>query len=66
MTKIKDAGYYKMLGNVPGKEQDGINEHLLDIWGEVENWYGDIQKKESGRNFLLRIQSKYDITPKNQ
>lgn len=58
---ILDASYYEILGNVPGKEQNGISLPILKFWGEVEVWYGDYKKCESGRDFLLRIQDAYQI-----
>lgn len=63
--EIKDASYYEMLTNVYGKEQDGINFPLLKLWGEVEKWFGDPKKSESGRTFLLRIQSEFEISIKD-
>jgi hypothetical protein len=55
----KDASYYEILSNLPGKNQQGINVTLLTIWGEVEKWYGDPSKRESCRDFLLRLQQEF-------
>ncbi len=45
------------LSNVTDKTD--INLQWLLIWSEVENWYGDIQKKETARELLLRLQEKH-------
>lgn len=57
----KDASDYFMLSNVPGKQQDGINPDLLALWSNIEIWYGDPKKTETGRDFLLRMQALFDI-----
>jgi hypothetical protein len=62
----KDASHYFMSSNVPMKEQDGISHHILALWSNIENWFGDPKKLETGRNFLLRIQSLYDIKLKGE
>jgi len=43
---------------------DGMPLPLLEFWAQVENWYGDIQKKETGEQFLKRMLEKYTITRK--
>src|SRR6185437_418471 len=56
----QDTGAGKLphsSGNVPNA--DGISDTWMRIWSEVENWYGDIQKKETGREFLMRMQREY-------
>lgn len=50
-------------GNVG--EQDGINTHLLDVWHEIESWYGDIEKKETGEELLKRLQSQFLFSKKD-
>jgi hypothetical protein len=59
---MRDASHFEILSNVPGKEQDGIDMPILKLWGEVENFYGDPHKNETGRQLLLRIQSEYNIS----
>lgn len=49
------------LANIPMK--DGITKEWLEIWSEVETWYGDIKKHENGAQFLKRMQVKYPIVP---
>lgn len=41
--------------------RDGLSEEWLNLWSEVEHWYGDIKKKETGHQFLLRMQSEYPL-----
>jgi len=48
-----------VCSNIPPDDRDGIAKEWIDIWAEVENWYGDIKKEETGRQFLLRLQAKY-------
>lgn len=56
-----DAGDFMILSNLPGSEQNGVSKDLLCLWSNIENWYGDPQKKETGRELLLRLQTLYDI-----
>lgn len=52
---------YCMLTNV---HTEGMPVQWLDFWAEVENWYGDISKRETGEQFLKRMQTKFSITRK--
>jgi len=40
-------------------DQNGIDFNWLKIWEQVEIWYGDHTKKQSGRDLLLRLQSEF-------
>jgi len=54
-----------MLSNVP--DQQGIQQPWLQIWAEVENWYGDPKKRERGAQLLQRLQERYPINlPSNE
>jgi hypothetical protein len=50
---------YIMLTNV---HTEGMPVQWLDFWAEIENWYGDIRKRETGEQFLKRMQSNFTIT----
>lgn len=53
---------FVILSNVQNKKE--INIEWLKVWSEVENWYGDPQKKETGEAFLKRMQKTYFIESK--
>jgi len=66
--RFKNAAYVKpspidasrnrvQLSNIT--DQNGIDFNWLKIWEQVEIWYGDHTKKESGRDLLLRLQSEF-------
>lgn len=55
--------YPPITSNVP--DQTGIARQWLEIWSEVENWYGDPKKRESGAQLLLRLQSSYSLADRN-
>ena len=47
MKKEKQLDYYlPILSNI--QDRTGISIEWLELWAEVENWYGDIRKKETG------------------
>ena len=43
-------------------DQSRISIVWLHLWSEIENWYGDVQQKESGSELLIRLQDKYALT----
>lgn len=47
------------------KDKNGIETDWLLIWAEVENWFGDIGKKETCEEFLKRIQKTYPLLGKS-
>jgi len=47
------------LSNV--KSVENISDEWVDLWQQVELWYGDIQKKETGQQLLERLQSNFDL-----
>lgn len=49
----------KFSGNVPPCE--GISSWLLSLWDQIEKWYGDLKKSETGEQFLKRMQATYLI-----
>ena len=52
----KDAqGQFVQSGNVVN--QIGISKTLLQIFNQIEIWYGDIQKRETGEELLKRLQN---------
>lgn len=56
----EDASRNKVqLSNIT--EQTGIELGWLLIWEQIEIWYGDIKKKETGKDFLLRLQKQYPL-----
>lgn len=40
---------------------DNISDEWIYLWGQVEIWYGDIQKKETGQELLKRLQSAFEL-----
>jgi len=58
-----DASRNKVqLSNIT--DQNGIDLNWIKIWEQVEIWYGDHTKKESGRDLLLRLQSEFSTPVK--
>lgn len=45
-------------------EGTGIGVDLLDLWNNIEIWYGDVSKQENNKEFLNRIQFQYSIKKK--
>lgn len=41
------------------RDQRDISQEWMEVWGEIENWYGDIQRKETGQQLLERLQRQY-------
>lgn len=59
-TPEREEGERKyMLSNIA--KQSGISDEWLRVWEQVEIWYGDIKKRESGEQFLKRLQATYFI-----
>lgn len=46
------------------KDGNGIKTVWIDLWNEIENWYGDPNKNESAENFLKRMNDKYRLKQK--
>jgi hypothetical protein len=44
-------------------DKTGISTEWLQVWEEIEQWYGDPKKRETGHDFLKRMQSTYFIAP---
>lgn len=42
-------------------KRTGISTDWLCLWMEVENFYGDVQKKETREKLLLRLQNEYNL-----
>jgi hypothetical protein len=47
------------------RDQRNISIEWMEVWGEIENWYGDIQRKETGQQLIERLQSKYGLKKKD-
>mgnify|MGYP003474456325 FL=1 len=43
------------------RDQRSISLEWMEVWGEVENWYGDILRKETGQQLVERLQKHYDL-----
>lgn len=37
----------------------GVKPEWAILWDETQKWYGDIQKRETSEDFLIRMQSKF-------
>ncbi len=44
------------------RDQRRISIEWMEVWGEIENWYGDIQRKETGQQLVERLQATYDLS----
>lgn len=56
--KSSDWDYYiPVMTNI--QNRTGISIEWQELWSEIENWYGDIKKKETGEEFLKRMQATY-------
>lgn len=55
---------YAMTTNL---NTEAMPVNWIDIWCEIENWYGDHKKRETAEQLLIRLQKKFDIIlkPKN-
>lgn len=54
----KDSeGQFVQCSNVT--DQIGLSKTLLLIFSQIEIWYGDIDKKETGRQLLERLQKQF-------
>jgi len=52
-----------ILAIVNIQDTTGISKEWIALWDEIEDWYGDIQRKETGEQFLIRMQATYFVTP---
>ncbi len=57
--KLKNEREFLICSNIQPKDREGISTTLLLFWAEIENWYGDIKRKETGEQFLKRCQKTY-------
>lgn len=46
-------------------DQVGISEDWMELWDDVELWYGDIRRSETGKQFLERQQKKFILSKIN-
>lgn len=53
--------YIPVMTNV--QDRTGISIEWQKLWSEIENWYGDVKKQESGEQFLKRMQATYFVQP---
>lgn len=51
------SNFIPQMSNI--QDRTGISIEWQKVWAEVENWYGDIKKKETGEQFLKRMQATY-------
>jgi hypothetical protein len=49
--------YIPQMSNI--QDRTGISLDWQKMWSEIETWYGDIKKKETGEQFLKRMQCTY-------
>lgn len=49
---------YAMSSNLDTK---GMPVQWIDLWCEIENWYGDAMKRETAEQFLTRLQGKLTL-----
>jgi len=47
------------------RDQRNISMEWMEVWREIENWYGDIQRKETGQQLIERLQSRYELKKKS-
>lgn len=52
--------HFPIMSNI--RDRTGIAIEWQMVWSEVEGWYGDIKKKETGEVFLKRLQSQFLLT----
>lgn len=52
--------HFPIMSNI--RDRTGIAIEWQMVWSEVEGWYGDIKKKETGEEFLKRLQSQFLLT----
>ena len=60
LTKMDSKELQKIpSGNV--RDQRKISQEWMEIFSEIENWYGDIQKRETGDQLLKRLQRTFYV-----
>jgi len=45
---------------------DNISDDWITLWEQIEIWYGDPHKSETGQQFLERMQSMFNLTCESQ
>lgn len=55
------SNYIPQMSNI--QDRTGISIEWQKLWSEIENWYGDIKKHETGEQFLKRMQATYFVQP---
>lgn len=55
------SNYLPVMSNI--HDRTGISIEWQKLWSEIENWYGDPKKRESGEQFLKRMQATYFADP---
>jgi len=53
------SNYIPQMSNI--QDRTGISIEWQKLWAEIENWYGDIKKHETGEQFLKRVQATYFV-----
>ena len=59
--KRADAASMQKVISTNVRDQRSISLEWMEVWGEVENWYGDILRKETGQQLVERLQKHYDL-----
>lgn len=61
-AKMLDAqGLQKVISpNV--RDQRKISMEWMKVWEQIEIWYGDILRHETGQQLLERLQKEYDLS----
>lgn len=62
--KLHDCLPFVVYDNTELSKKTGIEVDLLDLWNNIEVWYGDISKGENQEEFLKRIQHQYLVKKK--
>lgn len=57
-----DASDLQKVISTNVRDQRNISMEWMEVWEEIENWYGDIQRKETGQQLIERLQSKYELS----
>lgn len=57
---MKAENRHLKLANVDNV--DNISDAWIALWEQVEIWYGDHTKKETGQEFLERMQRTFKLT----
>lgn len=55
------SNYIPQMSNI--QDRTGISIEWQKLWAEIENWYGDPKKHETGEHFLKRMQATYFRPP---